>query len=87
MGDTNINLIDQKDSGTHILIDTMFNNNFFPLINRLTRLTNNCASTIDHIWTNITCVNITSGIFVRTVSDHFPIFQISEIGKLKKSCP
>ena len=65
----------------------MFNNNFFPLINRPTRLTNNCASTIDHIWTNITCVNIRSDILVHSVSDHFPIFQISEIGKLKKSCP
>ena len=46
MGDTNINLIDQKHPGTEILTDTMFNNNFFPLINRPTRLTNNCASTI-----------------------------------------
>ena len=87
MGDTNINLIDQKDPGTEILTDTMFNNNFFPLINRPTRLTNNYASTIDHIWTNITCVNITSGILVHSVSDHFPIFQISEIGKLRQSCP
>ena len=82
MGDTNINLIDQKDPGTEILTDTMFNNNFFPLINRPTRLINNCASTIDHIWTNIT-----SGILVHSVSDHFPIFQISEIGKLRQSCP
>ena len=29
MGDKNINLIDQKDPGTEILTDTMFNNNFF----------------------------------------------------------
>ena len=68
MGDTNINLIDQKDPGTEILTDTMFNNNFFPLINRPTRLTNNCASTIDHIWTNITCVNITSGIYNNSIN-------------------
>ena len=65
----------------------MFNNNFFPLINRPIRLANNCASTIDHIWTNITYVNITSGILVHRVSDYFPIFQISEIDKLRKSCP
>ena len=87
MGDTNINLIDRKDSGTEISTDTMFNNNFFPLINCPTRLTNNCASTIDNIRTNIICFNITSGILVHSVSDHFPIFQISEIGKLRKSCP
>ena len=87
MGDTSINLIDQKDPGTEILIDTMFNNNFFSLINRPTGLTNNCASTIDHIWTNITRVNITNVILVHSVSDHFPIFQISEIGKLRQSCP
>ena len=43
--------------------------------------------TIDHIWTNITCVNITSGILGHSVSDHFPIFQISEIGKLRQSFP
>ena len=87
MGDTNIKLINQKDSGTEILTDTMFHNNFFPLINRRTRLSNNCVSTIDHIWTNITCINITSDILVHSVSDHFPIFQISEIDKLRKSCP
>ena len=56
MGDININFIDQKDLGTEILADTMFNNNFFRLINCPTRLTNNSASTIDHIWTNITYV-------------------------------
>ena len=43
MGDTNINLIDQKDPGTEILTDTMFNSNLFPLINHPTRLSNNCA--------------------------------------------
>ena len=75
MGDTNINLIDQKDLGTEILTDTMFNNNFFPLINRPTRLTNNCASTIDHIWTNITCVNITSGILVHVSLTIFLFFK------------
>ena len=87
LGDTNINLINQKDPGTEILTGTMFNNNFFPIINHPTRLTNNCASTIDHIWTNITHVNITSGILVHSVFDHFPIFQISEIDKLRQSCP
>ena len=87
MVDRNINLIHQKDYGTEILTDTMFNNNFFPLINRPTRLTNNCASTIDHIWTNTTCVNLISGILVHSVSDYFPIFQISKTGKLRQSCP
>ena len=83
MDETNINLIDQKDPGIEILTDSMFNNNFFPLINRPTRLTNNCASSIDHISTNIT-----SGILVHnSVSDHFLIFQICETGKSRQSCP
>ena len=87
MGDLNLNLIDQKDCNTETLTDTMFNQKFFPLINCPTRITDTCASAIDHIWTNVTCTNIKSGILIHDISDHLLILQISEIGKLQQNLP
>ena len=40
-----------------------------------------------HIWTNVTCTNIKSGILIHDISDHLPILQISEIGKLQQNLP
>ena len=65
----------------------MFNQNFFPLINCPTRITDTYASAIDHIWTNVTCTNIKSGILIHDISDHLPKLQISEIGKLQQNLP
>ena len=83
MGDLNFNLLDQNDSSTEALTDIMFNNKFYPLINCPTRISNTSASILDHIWTNITCTNIKSGILGHNVSDHFPVLQVSELGKVK----
>ena len=87
MGDLNLNLIDQKDCNTETPTDTMFNQKFFPLINCPTKITDTCASAIDHIWTNVTCTNIKSGILIHDISDHLPILQITEIGKLQQNLP
>ena len=63
--------------------DAMFNNNFYPLTNKPTRITDSHSSTIDHIWTNIMATNITSGIIVHCVADHLPVLQVCKFGKLK----
>ena len=83
MGDFNFNLLNLLDKNTEMFTEAMFNNNFYPLINKPTRITGFHSSTIDHIWTNIMVTNITSGIIVHGVADHLPVLQVCKFGKLK----
>ena len=85
MGDFNINLLDSSDNNTLWFTDVMFNSNFYPLINKPIRITSSCASTIDHVWTNVTNTCINSGIITHCVADHLPVMQVSQFGKLKTS--
>ena len=61
----------------------MFNYNFFPLINKPTRITDSSSSAIDHIWTNVSNTSIKSGIIAHCVADHLPVIQVSILGKIK----
>ena len=83
MGYSNFNLLNLLDKNTEMFTDAMFNNNFYPLINKPIRITDSYGSTIDHIWTNIMVTNITSGIIVHCVADHLPVLQVCKFGKLK----
>ena len=83
MGDFNFNLLNLLDKNTEMFTDAMFNNNFYPLINKPTRITDSHSSTIDHIWTNIMVTNITSGIIEHCVVDHLIVLQVCKFGKLK----
>ena len=74
---------DLLDKNTGMFTDAIFNNNFYPLINKPTRITDCYSSTIDHIWTNIMITNITRGIIVHCVADHLPVLQVCKFGKLK----
>ena len=47
--------------------------NFFPLINIPTRVTDNTASCLDHIWYN-NFNSLISGSFLLDVCDHYPVF-------------
>ena len=47
---------------------------FFPKIDRSTRITNTSATLIGNILTNILDKNLFSGIWTATVSDHLPVF-------------
>ena len=83
MGDFNFNLLNLLEKNTKMFTDAMFNNSFYPLINKPTRITDSHSSTIDHIWTNIMVTNITSGIIVHCVADHLPVLQVCKFGELK----
>ena len=48
----------------------------FPLINKPTRITNQCHSIIDNIYTNSINEDIISGVIIADIGDHFPIFSI-----------
>ena len=54
----------------------MYSKTFFPLITRLTRITEHKASLIDNIFTNDPFNSSTNGLFLCDISDQLPIFSI-----------
>ena len=83
MRDLYFNLSDLFNKKTEQFTDIMFNYNFYPLINKSTRIANWSSSTIDHIWTNVSNTCIKSGIIAHCVADHQPVIQVSNLGKIK----
>ena len=81
MGDFNIDLLACESQYTETYTDIMFDNNFYPLINKPTRVTTTRCSAIDHVWTNITGARIRSAILTHEIADHLPIMQVSNIGE------
>ena len=81
-GDFNFNLLDSLEHHTDAFVETMFSFNYYPLINKSTRITEKSSSTIDHIWTNFIKTKISSCIIVHPAADHLPIFETSVIGEL-----
>ena len=73
LGDLNFNLLDYDDSNFHTFVDTMYENGFYSLISKPTRITTHSATLIDHAWTNIFNYPIHSGIIVDSIADHMPI--------------
>ena len=66
----------------------MLNFLFYPLINRPTRITDDTATVIDHIWSNILANSTMSGILTNKISDHLPVFQItSQLGHFQTTKP
>jgi hypothetical protein len=78
-GDFNINLLNCE---TNIETDHFLNNlhslSYFPLITRPTRFTCASSTLIDNIFTNIPIETAITGILVADISDHLPVFYISE---------
>ena len=78
MGDFNVNLLNCEN---HIpsseFLELFYSNNFFPLINKPTRVSTSSATLIDNIFYNdIENPKILKGILYTDISDHFPIFTI-----------
>ena len=59
----------------------MLEYNFYPLINKPTRVSNSSCSAIDHVWCNLTDASINSAIITHKISDHLPIMQVSKVGE------
>ena len=73
MGDFNINLLNNANTGMD-LVNCFKQYSFIPTITKPTRVTNDTATLIDHIWTN--CIDhhtINSDIILTDISDHFPV--------------
>ena len=45
----------------------------FPLINIATRITDNTATCLDHVWCN-GFITFISGAFIADISEHYPVF-------------
>lgn len=75
-GDYNLNLLN-ADSCPIIndFLDVFITKSMYPVIHLPTRVTNQSATLIDNIFTN-DLNNISCGIFLVDISDHFPVFCI-----------
>ena len=79
LGDFNINLLNfESHNKTNIFLDDIISNGVIPLITKPTRITDHSATLIDHINTNMTEHNITSGIVITDIADHFGTFCVIE---------
>ena len=88
-GDFNLNLLDYNTNAkVKSYLNIMFARSFVPLINKPTRISKNNSTIIDHILTNAFInVNYVTGIVKTDISDHFPVFVITEtdVSKTQKS--
>ena len=80
IGDFNIDLLNLTDQQTELFTNTLFSFNYYPFINKPTRLVETSSTAIDHIWTNITNTEMKSGIIVHNIADHFLVVQCSALG-------
>ena len=56
----------------------LYSNNFLPILTKPTRLTYHNATLIDHIYTNSFNQQVISGIATIDISDHLPIFCVTD---------
>ena len=79
VGDMNLNLLDHRsNSKVKEYLNIVSQNLLIPLINKPTRVSKSNATIIDHILTNsFLNTDCSTGIIKIDISDHFPIFLIS----------
>ena len=78
MGDFNIDLMKYTGNAVCNFLSAIHSNFFIPLIDKPSRMTDRSISLIDNIFTNNFDLNVSSGLFYNDISDHFPIFQITQ---------
>ena len=77
--DFNIDLLNSHNhKPTEEFINTMYSLSLFPRITRPSRITHNSATLIDDIFTNILNNNTISGSIIQHISDHLPVFVVSD---------
>ena len=79
VGDFNLNLLDHRaNTKVKDYLNLTFQNFLIPIINNSTRVSKTKATLIDHILTNDFLGTASStGIVKSDISDHFPIFLIT----------
>ena len=75
VGDFNIDLLNTSNkNGGNVFVNRMFSNGFCPRIDRPTRVTENTATLIDHIFSNVHNNSTMSGIWTADIADHLPVY-------------
>ena len=78
LGDLNIDLRKYENhKPTATVLENLYTHSVFPLITKPIRITNDSATLIDHVLTNIFDVNSKhmQGILCTSISDHYAIFH------------
>ena len=75
LGDWNLDLLKNNDTGVLDFMNLMYSHGFFPLTTKPTRVSNSGATLIDHIWTTQPGNNIKNCIVYTDITDHFPVFS------------
>ena len=77
LGDTNIDFYKfPTHNPTENFLDMLFSN-MTPVITKPTRITEHSKTLIDHIYTNAPTMHLSSGIALFDISDHLPVFCLS----------
>ena len=77
--DFNINMLNfESHNLTNSYINSLISKSFIPIITLPTRIKNQSATLIDHIWRSRMDNNFKSGILISSLSDHFPVFYIEK---------
>ena len=64
-------------------VDQMFDNGFAPLINKPTRISQNNAPLLDHIWSNsLVSMKINCGVLTHCIFDHLPVIMCTSISNI-----
>ena len=80
MGDFNIDIIKcPLDQDASIFLNANSSFGLFPLINSPTRITSTSATLIDNIFTNVLDAHFDCGCFCVDITDHLPIFLLTNI--------
>jgi hypothetical protein len=86
MGDFNINLLrSNNENEIGLFLDSMIANNLMPKITLPTRVTENTATLIDHIYSNIEKQDCLAGTLTTDISDHYSNFFFMKSAKIKSS--
>ena len=67
-----------KHADSNDFIDQLYAIGLHPLITRPTRITSHSKTLIDNIFTTDLSSHIHSGLIINDMSDHLPIYQITE---------
>ena len=76
-GDFNIDLLNPSNySAIDTFINTMYSVSLFPKITRPSRITSYSATLIDNIFTNHIENKSESGLLIKDITDHLPVFVV-----------
>ena len=66
---------------TNDYVNSLISKSFLPVITMPTRVKQQSATLIDHIWTNKVCNRYNSAIILDLLSDHFPVICFGTSGR------